>query len=47
MMISPKEKLIYEAIIRLARQGRGLHEITVSQIAGEAGIGKGTAYRCV
>ncbi len=43
-MISPKEKLIYEAIIRLARQGRGLHEITVSQIAGEAGIGKGTAY---
>ena len=35
---------IYEAVMRLLRRERDIHAITVSQIAREAGIGKGTVY---
>ncbi len=42
--LSPKEKAIYEAIIELFGQGADLSTLTVAEITGKAGIGKGTAY---
>lgn len=41
---SPKEKAIYQAVIDLFREGADLNNLTVSEITGKAGIGKGTAY---
>ena len=42
--ISPKEEQIFQAVIRLIDGGKELSQLTVSEIAGEAGIGKGTTY---
>lgn len=42
--ISPKQKAIYEAIIELFNQGADVNTLTVAEITGKAGIGKGTAY---
>ncbi len=39
-----KEAAILEAVFRLLNGGRAFHELTVSEIAAEAGIGKGTVY---
>lgn len=41
---SPKEKAIYEAVIDLFEEGADLNNLTVAEITGRAGIGKGTAY---
>ncbi len=41
---SPKEKAIYEAVIELLEEGADLNNLTVAEITGKAGIGKGTAY---
>lgn len=41
---SPKEKAIYQAVIELFREGADLNNLTVAEITGKAGIGKGTAY---
>ncbi|MCH5250276.1 MAG: TetR/AcrR family transcriptional regulator [Lachnospiraceae bacterium] len=41
---SPKEKAIYDAIIELFEEGADLNNLTVAEITGKAGIGKGTAY---
>ena len=41
---SPKEKSIYDAIIELFEEGADLNNLTVAEITGKAGIGKGTAY---
>lgn len=41
---SPKEKAIYRAVIDLFREGADLNSLTVAEITGKAGIGKGTAY---
>lgn len=41
---SPKEKAIYQAVIELFRGGADLNSLTVAEITGKAGIGKGTAY---
>lgn len=41
---SPKEKAIYQAVIDLFRDGADLNSLTVAEITGKAGIGKGTAY---
>lgn len=41
---SPKEKAIYRAVIELFVEGAELNSLTVSEITGKAGIGKGTAY---
>lgn len=41
---SPKEKAIYQAVIDLFREGAELDSLTVAEITGKAGIGKGTAY---
>ncbi|MGN0376160.1 MAG: TetR/AcrR family transcriptional regulator [Suilimivivens sp.] len=41
---SPKEKAIYRAVIELFEEGADLSSLTVSEITGRAGIGKGTAY---
>lgn len=40
----PKEKAVYEAVLRLIAQGISMEKLTVQQIAQEAGIGKGTVY---
>ena len=41
---SPKEKAIFEAVIGLFEEGADLNNLTVAEITGKAGIGKGTAY---
>ena len=41
---SPKEIAIYRAVIELFGEGADLNRLTVSEITGKAGIGKGTAY---
>lgn len=41
---SPKEKAIYQAVIELFEEGEDLNYLTVAEITGRAGIGKGTAY---
>lgn len=40
----PKEKAIYQAVLALFEEGADINNITVSEITGRAGIGKGTAY---
>ena len=39
-----KETALFAAVTRLAASGRELHSLKVSEIAAEAGIGKGTVY---
>lgn len=39
-----KVEAVYKAVIRLIGQGQDINRIKVSQIAEEAGIGKGTCY---
>ena len=41
---SPKQIAIYRAVIELFGEGADLNRLTVSEITGKAGIGKGTAY---
>lgn len=41
---SSKEKAIYQAVMELFDEGADLNSLTVSEITGRAGIGKGTAY---
>lgn len=41
---APKEIALFEATLRLLGSGKDLHELKISQIAAEAGIGKGTVY---
>lgn len=41
---SPKEKAVYQAVLELFEEGADLNYLTVAEIAGRAGIGKGTAY---
>ena len=40
----PKEKAIYQAVLALFEEGADINNITVAEITGRAGIGKGTAY---
>lgn len=40
----PKEKAIYQAVIELFEEGADINNLTVAEITGKAGIGKGTAY---
>lgn len=40
----PKEKAIYQAVLDLFQEGVDLNSLTVAEITGKAGIGKGTAY---
>lgn len=40
----PKEKAIYQAVLELFQEGTDLNTLTVAEITGRAGIGKGTAY---
>lgn len=42
--VSPKEAAIYRAVLELFEEGADLGSLTVSEITGRAGIGKGTAY---
>lgn len=42
--VSEKERAIYMAIAELMNEGANLNALTVSEITGRAGIGKGTAY---
>lgn len=42
--VSEKEKAIYMAVAELMNEGANLNALTVSEITGRAGIGKGTAY---
>lgn len=42
--LSPKEKAIYQAVLALFEEGADLNNLTVAEITGRAGIGKGTAY---
>lgn len=42
--ISEKELQIYKAVTALLEEGKNLSELTVSEIASKAGIGKGTTY---
>lgn len=42
--LSPKEKAIYQAVLTLFEEGADLNSLTVAEITGKAGIGKGTAY---
>lgn len=39
-----KERAVYEAVLKLLGEGQDLSDLTVSQIAAAAGIGKGTVY---
>ena len=39
-----KQITVYEAVLRLLEQGRDMGSLRVSEIAEEAGIGKGTIY---
>ena len=41
---SSKEIAIYKAVIELFEEGADLNNLTVAEITGKAGIGKGTAY---
>lgn len=40
----PKEKAIYKAVLELFEEGADINSLTVAEITGRAGIGKGTAY---
>ncbi|NCB99857.1 MAG: TetR/AcrR family transcriptional regulator [Clostridia bacterium] len=40
----PKAIAVYEAVLRLLQDKRDLSALTVSEIAKEAGVGKGTTY---
>lgn len=42
--LKPKVKALYEAVFQLLSEGEDLRNLTVSQIAAAAGIGKGTTY---
>ncbi len=42
--LAPKVKATYQAIVQLFREGIDLNNLTVSEITGKAGIGKGTVY---
>ena len=42
--VSEKVKAIYISIVELMQEGADLNRLTVSEITGRAGIGKGTAY---
>lgn len=42
--LSPKVKALYDAVIELIAADIDIKEMTVSDITGKAGIGKGTAY---
>lgn len=42
--LPPKVKATYQAVIALFLEGADLNNLTVSEITGKAGIGKGTAY---
>ena len=42
--LSPKEAAVYRAVLELFEEGADLGSLTVSEITGRAGIGKGTAY---
>lgn len=42
--ISAKEEAIYDAVLELFHEGADLSTLTVAEITGRAGIGKGTAY---
>ncbi len=41
---SSKEIAIYKAVVELFEEGADLNNLTVAEITGKAGIGKGTAY---
>lgn len=41
---SPKEIAIFQAVLELFREGAEISSLTVAEITGRAGIGKGTAY---
>lgn len=41
---SPKEIAIFQAVLELFREGADISYLTVAEITGKAGIGKGTAY---
>lgn len=40
----PKEQAIYQAVLALFEEGADINNLTVAEITGRAGIGKGTAY---
>lgn len=42
--LSVKEEAIYNAVLELFHEGADLSTLTVAEITGRAGIGKGTAY---
>lgn len=42
--LAPKVKATYQAVIALFMEGADLNNLTVAEITGKAGIGKGTAY---
>jgi len=42
--LSSKEAAVYRAVLELFEEGADLGSLTVSEITGRAGIGKGTAY---
>lgn len=42
--VSPKKAAVYQAVLELFEEGADLGSLTVSEITGRAGIGKGTAY---
>lgn len=42
--LPPKVKATYQAIVQLFMEGADLNNLTVSEITGKAGIGKGTVY---
>lgn len=42
--LAPKVKATYQAIVELFMEGADLNNLTVSEITGKAGIGKGTVY---
>lgn len=43
-ILSVKEEAIYDAVLELFHEGADLNTLTVAEITGRAGIGKGTAY---
>ena len=45
--LAPKVKATYQAVILLLMEGADINNLTVSEITGRAGIGKGTAYESV
>ncbi len=42
--LAPKVEATYQAVIRLLIKGADLNNLTVAEITGKAGIGKGTVY---